>query len=373
MPPTQVTVALPQKKKVHDWLEYTGRLDASESVRLYSQVTGYLHSVHFKDGAEVKKGDLLFVIDPRPFQASLDQAKAELDRNTVKLELAQNELLRGEKLVQSKAISVEDFDTRNKAVREAQASVKVAQAAVDVAALNLEYTQIKAPMDGKIGRRLMDVGSLVIGGPMGATELTNIVSLDPINCYVDADELSVLQQSKRVRENKDPSEAEAQVACELALATDEGFPHKGVIDFVDNRLDPNTGTIQLRAVLENPKPDKGQRVLQPGFFARVRVSGGEDYEALLVDDKAVGADHASRTVFVVNDQNIVQQKVVQVGPVIEGMRVIKSGLLATDRVIVNGQGKVRQGMPVQPVSPDLPTEVAKPASSAQAETQSEKK
>lgn len=350
MPPTVVTVAPPMKKKIHDWQEFTGRIEAEKSVRLFSQVTGYLQSIHFKDGAEVKKGDLLFVIDPRPFQAVLDQAKAEFDRAQIKLELAQNEFERGKRLVESRAISAEDFDIRSQAVREAQASVKVAQAAVDVAALNVDYTQIKAPMDGRIGRRLMDIGSLVIGGPMGASELGSILSLDPIYCYVDADELSVLRQSKQVRENPKANGA-AAIECELGIATDDGtFPHKGKIDFVDNRLDPSTGTIQTRAVFSNPKPAHGDRVLQPGFFARVKMKASHEYEALLVDDKAVGSDHAIRLVLVVGANNMVEQRVVEVGSVVDGMRVIKSGLKPDERVIVNGQSKVRPGMPVQPMT-----------------------
>lgn len=349
-PPAAVTVTTPVKQKVTEWDEFTGRIDAAESVVLYSQVTGYLMSIHFKDGSEVKKGTLLFQLDPRPFQAVLDQALAQHEQAKVKLELSRAEFDRASKLLDSKAISAEDYDTRSKAVREAEAGLRVTQATVDKAKLDVEYTQIKAPMDGRLGRKLMDVGGLVIGGPMGATALTSIVSLDPINCYIDADELTVLRYQKLNRENKTASPRDDEIPCEMALANDTGFPYKGVIDFVDNRLNPSTGTIQVRAVFENPLPERGQRALQPGYFARVRVPGGSDYEAFVIDDKAVQSDQAQKVVYVVDEQNIVMPRPIEVGPVINGKRVVRAGLTEKDRVIVNGMAKVRPGMPVQPMT-----------------------
>lgn len=348
MPPPAVTVTHPTKQKIVEWDEFTGRLDAAESVNLYSQVTGYLQSVHFKDGAEVKKGDPLFTIDPRPFQAVLDQASASLERSKVMLDQAKSEFDRAKDLVNTKVVSTEDYDKRNLAVLEAQAAMRAAQATVESAQLNVEYTEVKAPINGRIGRRLMDVGGLVIGGPMGATMLGSIVSVDPIYCYIDADELSVLKYQRLNREGKRESAQENQIPCEMALADDTGYPHKGVIDFVDNRLNPATGTISARAVFANAKPERGQRVLQPGFFARVRVPGSSDYEGLVIDDKAVGADQAQKVVLVVNEKNIVEPRPVVVGPVINGKRVIRSGLTEKDSVIVNGQAKVRPGMPVSP-------------------------
>jgi len=352
MPPAVVTVEHPAKQQVTEWDEFTGRMDATESVMLYSQVTGYLQSIHFKDGSEVKKGDLLFQIDPRPFQTVLDQAQAQLDQAKIKLELSRNELTRATKLLEAKAVSAEDFDTRSKGVREAEALVRVAQATVEKAALDVEYTQIKAPLDGRIGRKLMDVGGLVIGGPMGATVLTSIVNLDPIYCYVDADELTVLRYQRQNRDNKTKDIPDDQIPCELALADDTGFPHKGVIDFVDNRLDPNTGTIQVRAVFKNPKPERGQRVLQPGYFARLRVPGRESYETLVIDDRAVGTDQSQKIVMIVGDDNIVAPRPVTVGPVINGKRIIRSGITEKDRVILHITAKIRPGMPVQPITPE---------------------
>jgi RND family efflux transporter MFP subunit len=346
-----------------DWDYFTGRLDAAESVNLYSQVTGYLQSIHFVDGTEVKKGDLLFQIDPRPFQTVLDQVTAQQEQAAVKLELARNEYDRAKALLASKAISAEDYDTKSKGIREAEAGLRVSQATVEKARLDVEYTQVKAPFAGRIGRRLMDVGGLVIGGPMGATLLASIVGLDPIYCYIDADELSVLKY-QRLNRNSDPSQAaEDRIPAEMALADDSGYPHRGVIDFVDNRLDPSTGTIKARMLISNPKPDRGQRVLQPGYFARVRVPGQGEYEALLVDDKAVGSDQAQKVVMVVGDNNIVMPRPVTVGPVVDGKRVIKSGLTEKDRVIVNGMAKVRPGMPVIPMTEEEAAK-AKPAAEA---------
>lgn len=351
LPPTPVTFAYPVKEIVTEWDEFTGRLEASESVTLFSQVTGYLESIHFVDGSEVKKGDLLFRIDARPFQAVLDQALAQLEQAKVRLELAKNEFDRADRLVKTKAISAEEFDTKSKAVREAEAGVRLAEAAVAKARLDVEYTEIKAPMDGRIGRKLMDVGGLVVGGPMGATELANIVALDPIYCYIDADELTVLRYQRLNREGNGQAMAqEDRIPCEMALADSEGFPFKGVIDFVDNRMDPSTGTIRVRAVFPNPLPPRGQRELHPGYFARVRVPGGGTYEALLVDEKAIGSSQAQKILMIVGEDDVVMPRPVTLGPVQNGKRVIRSGLKEGERVVVNGLAKIRPGMKVQPMT-----------------------
>ncbi|TLD68686.1 efflux RND transporter periplasmic adaptor subunit [Phragmitibacter flavus] len=351
MPPPTVTIANPVKQKITEWDEFTGRIEASESVRLYSQVTGYLQSTHFQDGSEVTKGQLLFQIDPRPFQATLDQASAQLEQARVRHQLAKNELDRATKLVEAKAISAEDFDTRSTALREADAGLKAAEATVAKASIDVEYCAIKAPIAGRISRRMMDVGGLVIGGPMGATELTSIVALDPIYAYIDADELSVLRYQRLNREGTGAATKEEDIIpCEMALADSTDFPFKGVIDFVDNRLDPSTGTIQVRALFDNPKPPRGQRILQPGYFARVRVPNSGEYEALLIDDKAIGSDQASKVVMVVGEGNIVAPRPVILGPVINGKRVIREGLTEQDKVIINGLSKAYPGTPVTPMT-----------------------
>jgi RND family efflux transporter MFP subunit len=350
MPPPTVTIANPMEQEVQDWDEFTGRMDASASVRLYSQVTGYLQSIHFIDGSEVKKDQILFQIDPRPFQVVHDQAKAQVDQARVRQQLATTEFKRAQKLVETKAISAEEFDTRATALQEAEAGLKAAEAAVAKAKIDVEYCTLKAPMAGRIGRRMMDVGGLVIGGPMGATELTSIVSLDPIYAYIDADELSVLRYQRLNREGTGASKVEDRIPCEMALADSDGFPFKGMIDFVDNRLDPNTGTIQVRAVFDNPLPERGQRVLQPGYFARVRVPASASYKALLVDDKAIVSDQASKMLMTVGEGNIVTPKPVVLGPLYQGKRIIRSGVTAQDKVIINGLSKAFPGTPVNPLT-----------------------
>ncbi len=348
MPPTTVTIAHATEQEVQDWDEFTGRIDASASVRLYSQVTGYLQSIHFVDGSEVKKDQLLFQIDPRPFQVIHDQAKAQLEQARVRQSLSKSEFDRAKKLVETKAISAEEFDTRATALQEAEAALKAAEAALAKAKIDVEYCSVKAPMDGRIGRRLMDIGGLVIGGPMGATELASIVGLDPIYAYIDADEQSVLRYQRLNREGNGASKVEDRVPCEMALADSQGFPYKGVIDFVDNRLDPTTGTIQVRAVFENPLPKRGQRELQPGYFARVRVPASAPYKALLIDDKAIVSDQASKLVMTIGEGNIVTPKPVVLGPLNNGKRIIRSGITAQDQIIINGLSKAFPGTPVIP-------------------------
>jgi len=364
MPPPAVTVAHPVKQKITEWDEFTGRLDAAESVNLYSQVTGYLKEVTFKDGADVQKGDLLFLIDPRPFQAVLDQANGQLESARVRLEQTARDVERAATLKDTKAMSEEDFDKRNNEKLDAKARLLVAKATVDAAQLNVEYCQIKAPITGRIGRRLMDVGNLVIGGPMGATNLGSIVTLDPIYCYIDADELSVLKYQRSNREGKRENARENHIPCEMALADEKDFPHKGEIDFVDNRLNPNTGTMLARAVFTNTMPERGQRVLQPGYFARVRVPASGEEDAILIDDRAVGADQSQKLVFVVDEKNIVQQRPVSVGPVINGLRIIRKGLDEKDNVIVNGQARIRPGMMVKVMTVEEAAKAARAPSEA---------
>lgn len=347
-PPPKVTVSQPIAQKVVEWDEYTGRIEAVESVEVRARVSGYLQSVHFEDGAMVKKGDLLFVIDPRPYEAELERAQAELNRLGAKLDLAINDFERADRLLKTKAISEEEFDTRSKAKREAEAAVQAAQAAVTTAKLNLDYTQITAPIAGRIGRKLITEGNLVNGSVGQATLLTTIVSQDPIYCYVDADERQVLKYQQLAVEGKRASARHEKIPCELALANEEGFPHKGMVDFVDNRLDPNTGTLRARGVFPNP-----DGLMTPGFFARVRVHGSGEYEALLVPDEALGTDQSQKFVYVVNPQNVVEYRAVKTGPLIDGLRVIANGLQAEDWVVINGIQRVRPDAQVDPQKESL--------------------
>ncbi len=344
-PPAAVTVNQPVQREVVEWDEYPGRLDAVAMVEVRARVNGYLESIHFKDGAEVKKGDLLFVIDPRPYQAEMDRTAANVKEAETRLELAVNDLARAERLLKSKAISEEEADSRSKAKREAEASIQSARAMAEMAKINLDYTHITAPIDGRISRKLITEGNLVNGNQGQATLLTTIVSLDPVYCYFDADERAVLKYQQLAREGKGDNFRDGQAVCEVELANETGFPHKGVLDFVDNRVDPATGTLRVRGVFPNPGPD---RVLQPGFFARVRVPGSAKYQALLVPDLAIGTDQGQKFVSVVNAQETVEYRMVKLGPIMDGLRVIREGLKPDDWVVVNGLMSVRPGAKVNP-------------------------
>ncbi|MBU6399408.1 MAG: efflux RND transporter periplasmic adaptor subunit [Verrucomicrobia bacterium] len=357
-PPPDVTVNQPARRDVIEWDEYPGRIEPIDMVEVRARVSGYLQSVHFKDGAEVHQGDLLVVIDPRPYQAELDRTEADLAQAETRRELASNDWVRAERLLKSRAISVEEADARSKAKREAEAAIGSARAAVEMARLNLEYTHITSPIDGRLSRKLITEGNLVNGNQGQSTLLTTIVSLDPIYCYFDADEPSVLKYQQLVREGKQESLREGKVICELELANEQGYPHKGVLDFADNRVDPMTGTLRLRGIFHNPGP---ARILQPGFFARVRVPAGPRHSALLIPDLAVGTDQDEKFVFVVDGQDTVKYRPVKLGPVIDGLRVIRQGLGATDWVVVNGLLSIRDGVKVNPTRGPLAGSAATPA------------
>lgn len=343
-PMPTVTTRQPVHRDVMEWDEYPARLESVDMVEVRARVSGYLESVHFKDGAIVKKGDLLFVIDPRPFQAELTRQEAALNQAQTRLELAGNDLIRAERLLKSRAISEEEADSRNKAKREAEAAVQSARAAVEAARLNVEYTRITAPITGRISRKLITEGNLVNGNQGQPTLLTTIVSLDPIYAYFDADEHSILRYDQLAREGKINNLAAGQAVCELELANEQGYPHKGVIDFVDNRVSPGTGTLRVRGLFQNPAPDY---VLQAGFFARLRVPGSAKYPALLIPDQAVGTDQGQKFVYVVNEQSTAEYKLIQLGPIVDGLRVVRQGIGPNDWVVVNGLMTVRPGVKVK--------------------------
>ncbi|MGA2748416.1 MAG: efflux RND transporter periplasmic adaptor subunit [Verrucomicrobiota bacterium] len=342
-PPPPVTVNQPVLRDVVEWDEYQGRMDSVATVEVRARVSGYLQSVNFKDGAEVRQGDLLFVIDPRPYQAELDRAEAELLEARTRFELASNDLARAQRLLRAKAISEEETDSRAKAEREAAAVIQSAAASVEMARLNLDYTRLSAPISGRIGRKLMTEGNLVNGNQGDATLLATIVSLDPIYCYFDADERSILKYQQLARAGKEESLGGGKDACEIELDNESGFPHKGMLDFVDNRADAATGTLRVRGVFANP-----DRVLQPGFFARVRVPGSARYVALLVPDQAIGTDQGQKFVFIVDSQDAAQYVPVQLGPLIDGLRIVRQGLHTNDWVVVNGLMSIRPGAKVSP-------------------------
>jgi multidrug efflux system membrane fusion protein len=337
-PPPNVKVAQPVSQNVTEWDEYTGRIEAVEAVEVRARVNGYLDKVNFKDGEKVRKGELLFVIDPRPFKAQLDYAKAELERVRARMELAENDLERAERLFKVKAISKEEFDTRQKGLREASAAVASAAANVETARLNLEYTQIRAPIDGRISRELITVGNLVKSDD---TLLTTIVSTNPVYVYVDADERAVLKY--RRQKNRGTAAGIDGTPVELALADENDFPHRGVLDYIAPREDTATGTITLRGVFPNDND-----FLKPGFFARLRVRLGEPYPALLIPDQAIGTDQANRFVWVANPHNEVAYRTVELGAHIGQLRVIRKGLKPDDWVVIEGLQKIRPGIKINP-------------------------
>lgn len=349
MGPPQVTVATPLLRNITDWDEYTGRLAAVESVEIRARVSGYLQSVHFEDGALVKRGDLLFVIDPRPYEAALDEARADLTQAKVRLELASNDLDRAKRLFASRAISEEELDARNKEYREAQAALEAAQAAGKGSALNLEFARIKAPISGRIGRKLVTVGNLVSSSGDKPTLLTTIVSIDPVQVYFTADERAFLRYTRLAEKGIRPSSRTVPNPVRMQLADEKDFPHLGHMDFVDNQVDQATGTMQGRAVFDNPDGD-----LTPGLFARVKLLGEGPYQALIVPDQAIATDQGQRLVYVLGPDNVVSPHPVTLGRSLGELRVIRDGLNATDRVVINGIQRVRPGITVAPVEGAIP-------------------
>ena len=334
--PPKVTVALPQIMTVTNWDEYPGHLQAVEMVETRPRVSGYIDSIHFTDGAEVTAGDLLFVIDPRPYQAAVDQAKAERQRAETRSELTSNDLQRAESLRGTRAISEEEYDSRSKAAREAEAALAAARAAEAADQLNLDYTRITAAISGKIGCRLVTVGNLVQGGAGAASTLTTIVTMDPVYCNFDASEEAL------PRYNHDGSAQHAPLACELALVGEDGFPHKGHVDFFDNQVDARTGTIRVRGVFAN-----ADRTLVPGMFATVRVPAGPPESTLLIPDVAVGFDQNYKFVYVVNSTNVVETRIIMPGRSLGPLRAVLKGLTPQDRVVVNGLTTLRPGTRVE--------------------------
>jgi RND family efflux transporter MFP subunit len=343
-PPPAVSVTQPLVKEITEWDEYTGRLEAIQSVDVRARVSGYLESVHFRDGAMVKRGDLLFVIDASPYQAVLDEAKARLARARVQLELAETELARAQNLSELKAISEEELDQRTQGRKGAIAEVQAAEAAVRRAELDLKWTNVRAPISGRISRRLVTKGNLISGGLAGGTLLTTIVSLDPIYVYFTADEQALLRYIRLDRAGQRESSRTAPNPVRMQLADETGYPHLGHMNFVDNRVDEATGTIQARAIFRNPR-----LIFTPGVFARILLKGRGPYEALLIPDAAVSADQATRFVYVLDKNNKVQRRDVVLGRWVDDrLRVVQDGLRPSDQVITAGLMRVRVGAPVTP-------------------------
>ena len=341
-PPPSVSVANPVEKKVVEWDEYTGRFDSVDTVEVRARISGVLNEVKFTDGAVVKKGDLLFVIDPRPFQRVLDRDRAALQGAKVQVEFAQKDLERARPLMANSTISQQVFDQRNQAVKTAEANVLSAEASVRSAELDVEFTQIRAPITGRISRKLISEGNYITGGSGSGTLLTTIVSTDPIYFYFDISEADFLKYKRLFEQGKRPSSRETANPIEVGLQGDTGFPIKGQMNFVDNRIDPATGSLRERATFQNP-----DGMLLPGLFARARVIGSGEYSAILLPDAAIATDQSNRFVFVVADDGAVSAKPVTLGPIIDGLRVIRTGVTPSDWVIVNGVQRARKGIKVK--------------------------
>lgn len=355
----QVVVSQPVKKTVKEWDEYTGRFAAVEGVEIRARVSGYLTAVSFQDGQIVFKGDPLFVIDPRPYQAVVDMARAGVAQARSSVQLAQRELDRAQDLRRTQAVSQSVLDTRSQQLQNAQAGLLSAEAQQRAAELDLEFTTVRAPVTGRVSNRRVSVGNLVSGGTAQSTLLTTIVSLDPIHFYFDTDQASYLRYMRLNSMGERASSRDDATPVELALPDEQGYTHKGRIDFLDNRIDDGTGTIRTRAVFDNP-----DMLLTPGLFGRLRLVGRPDYEGLLIPDGAIGTDQNRRFVLVVGPENKVVYRTVTTGPLVDGLRVIRDGLSATDRVITAGLQRVRPGATVtpaeQPIQGSAPTQGNQP-------------
>ena len=329
-----VTVAAAVQRTVTDIEEFTGRLEAPRSVEVRPRIGGTIEKVHFRDGQRVAQGALLFTIDPKPFQAELSRAQSQLTSARSRAALATSDLARAKKLLDSKAVSAQEFDQLTSGAATSGADIAAAEAAVRVAQLNLGYTSVRAPMAGQLSRAIITEGNLV----NDQSVLTTLVATQTVYAYFDGSEQTFLRLRKG-----DPG----QRLVHMGLANEPGFPHEGKVDFIDNQLNPQTGSIRMRAVFDNPKGE-----FTPGLFARIQLAGGAPYPAVLTPERAISTDQSRKLVFVIGEGNVAQPREVQLGTLIHGMRVVTSGLKAGDLVVVDGLQRVRPGAPVQPIKAD---------------------
>jgi len=334
--PPPVSVAAAIERDVIETDEFPGRIEAVESVEVRARINGYIQSVNFKPGAEVRKGELLFVIDPRPFEAEVARAEATLANMRAQFDLARTELARNEQLLADQATSKREYDDAAAKVRQLDAQIRANQAALDTARLNLAYTRVTAPINGRVGKAEITVGNLVQGEVPNSPLLTTVVSSNPIYASFEADEGAYLKYIGKARGGA--------LTVAVGLADEQGFPHNGRLEFVDNRVDPQSGTVRMRAILENPD---GR--FTPGLFARVKLGdAAAPRKAVLVADRAIGTDQSKRFVLVLNAENKAQYREVRTGRLVDGLRVIASGLQPGEVVVVNGLQRVRPGAPVTP-------------------------
>lgn len=347
MPPPKpnVVVSQPIAEDIVEWDEFTGRLQAVDSVEIRSRVSGYLKQILFKDGSKVNKGDLLFIVDPRPYLAQYHQAKSELDRAKSRQELAKNDLERAERLLKQHAISEEEFDSRSKTLYQANSSIESAKAAVELTELNVDFTEIRAPISGHISQKLLTEGNLVAADN---TILANLVSTDPIYVYVEADERSILKYRRLNIAGKRISNQKYNLPLEMELLDEHHFPHKGYLDYVDPQMNPNTGTVKIRGVFSNPDD-----LLEPGLFARLRVPGGDHNKAILIDDKAIAMDQGKKFVMLANASNHAEYRQIETGRLYKGLRIVTNGLTDQDWVITTGLQFVRPGIEIDTTRKDM--------------------
>jgi len=348
--PLPVNVVTAIEKEVNEWDEFTGRLEAVEFVEIRPRVSGYITEIRFNAGAIVKKGDLLYVIDPRPYQADFDRAAAEVERMDAQLKLAQIELNRAKELRDKNTISASEFDQKAATYQGSAAAKSSAEAAKNSAALNLEFTQIKSPIDGRVSDARITLGNLVQPGAGPESVLTTVVSVDPIYAKVDADENAVLKYVKLSEEGKRVSARTAKIPAWVELGNETDFPHEGYVDFVDNRLDPTTGTVRARVVLKNWDPN----LITPGFFVRTRVAGATPYRAALVEDKVISSQQGLKYAFVVKPDNTVERRNLETGSIFEGKRIVKHGLKDGEKVVSTRLQLLQAGMKVTPVPEEPP-------------------
>lgn len=340
-PPPPVTVAAPLVKKITEWDEFTGRYEATATVEVRARVSGYLQSINFADGATVKQGDVLFVIDPRPYQATVDSAKADLANAEARLDLAKVQLDRAQSLVAQSNVSRSSYDQAVQERRAAEAQVAQTTAALQSAQLNLDFTQVKAPMAGRVSNRRVDIGNLVTGDP-NSTLLTTIVAFDPIYFEFDMSESDYLAYQRAVVAGKLPSTRDNATIIQTRLPDEQDWPHAGTMNFVDNQLDPGSGTIRARAILDNK-----DLFITPGQFGRLRLPGSNEYDAILIPDSAILTDQSNRIVMTVKDDGTVEPKIIRPGPTQPGgLRIVREGLTGQEKVIINGLVRARPGAKV---------------------------
>jgi multidrug efflux system membrane fusion protein len=352
--PPAIPVSRPVTREITDYIDFTGRTEAKDSVNIVPRVTGYLVRMPFREGAEVKKDDVLFEIDPRPYQAQYDQAAGQVILNEARVREAVADNLRAKELAKTPgAISQQDLDRYQAAEEEAVAAVQAAKSSLEVYKLNLGFCSVRSPIDGQVGRYFLTVGNLV---NQDQTQLTTVVSIDPMYVYFDVDETTLLRVRKEINEGRIERYQQGEIPVYVSLEGEENFPHRGRINFINNRVNSGTGSITARGVIPNPVPANGIRLLSPGMFVRVRLPIGKPHTALLVIDRAIGSDQGLKYVYVVDNDNKVQQRRIETGPLQEdGLRVVTAGLKPDEWIVVGGIQQVRPRMTIVRDQQPMPT------------------